>query len=49
LATKLSMPRRHPLTSTLSPVSGGEGASLDSLSRVRERAGVRVVADISLQ
>lgn len=35
----LNMP--HPLTPTLSPVSGGEGAMPHSLSRKRERAGVR--------
>ena len=32
----------HPLTPTLSPEYRGEGACLCSLSRLRERVGVRV-------
>jgi hypothetical protein len=38
----LSYAAHHPLTPTLSPEYGGEGARIRSLSRLRERVGVRV-------
>jgi len=38
---------KRPLTPTLSPGYGGEGARVCSLSRLRERAGVRVVWSIA--
>jgi hypothetical protein len=47
VTAKFSMPAHSPLTPTLSPEYGGEGAG-DPLSRLRERVGVRVVARVNV-
>jgi hypothetical protein len=44
----LSFAKRSPLTPALSPEYWGEGARSDSLSRLRERVGVRVMARLNI-